>query len=426
MAVLLSSLLVLSLCAAGAARPGTGHAYFPLDSSTLAVGADGEVVRVNGSGPELVPGTRVLAGTADSAAYAADQRAWLDAGRVPEVAELDGTTLVRDALLDLRVLGTGHQVPVAGWAPAWRYVWPRDSALVASAFARTGHLGDARRVIGFLQRMQPESGLFEARYRPDGTGSPDRRSRQTDSLGWALWAFAQVAVELPEPDRRSFVEQHRPLLDRSTRAIQTLLSGPGSMPPASADYWETRERRTLSTAALLRAGLASAAELYGLLGEDERAAQVSLAGKRLAARIHRIYAPHYPRTAGAGPASVDLGVSYLLPPFEPETEERAVAVWRSSASRMARPAGGLAPGGSWRADGVSWTTSTSSRAMTAAFVGDREEALHWLRWLDRHRTAAGSLPEKVLADGRPASVAPLAWAAAAVVIASDELAGRPV
>jgi glucoamylase len=88
---------------------------------------------------------------------------------------------------------------------------------------------------------------------------------------------------------------------------------------------------------------------------------------------------------------------------------------------MARPAGGLAPGGSWRRDGVSWTNATASRAMTAAFIDHRDEALTRLRWLDQHRTAAGSLPEKVLPNGQPAAVSPLAWTAAAVVITADEL-----
>ena len=60
--------------------------------------------------------------------------------------------------------------------------------------------------------------------------------------------------------------------------------------------------------------------------------------------------------------------------------------------------------------------------MTAAFLGQREEALARLRWLDQHRTAAGSLPEKILADGRPAAVSPLAWTAATVVITADQLA----
>jgi GH15 family glucan-1,4-alpha-glucosidase len=70
---------------------------------------------------------------------------------------------------------------------------------------------------------------------------------------------------------------------------------------------------------------------------------------------------------------------------------------------------------------VSWTNITASYAMTAAAIGDREEAKGWLGWLAAHRTASGSLPEKVLADGSPASVAPLAWTAAAVIIAAGEL-----
>jgi GH15 family glucan-1,4-alpha-glucosidase len=70
---------------------------------------------------------------------------------------------------------------------------------------------------------------------------------------------------------------------------------------------------------------------------------------------------------------------------------------------------------------VSWTNITATYAMTAAGLGDRTTAKAWLGWLAAHRTASGSLPEKVLADGSPASVAPLAWTAAAVIIAADEL-----
>ena len=96
--------------------------------------------------------------------------------------------------------------------------------------------------------------------------------------------------------------------------------------------------------------------------------------------------------------------------------------WEQAPVLMSRPGGGLAPGGSWRRDGVSWTNVTGSRAMTAAFLGERDEALARLRWLDQHRTAAGSLPEKVLSNGQPAAVSPLAWTAAVVVITADQLA----
>jgi glucoamylase len=420
--LVLCAALLLAWCAAAVPQAGTGHAFFPLDSGTMALGRGGEIVKVFDA-DDLVPGTRVLAGTPDSTRLAAEQRAWLASGTVPTVPELGSSTMVRDALLDLHVLSHPYGVAVAGWAPPWRYVWPRDSALVATALARTGHLADADRVLTFLERSQPENGIFAARYRPDGTGVPDGRGPQTDSVGWALWALQQVVQTLPSAEKRPFVERHRQLLDSSARAAETLLDNPRSLPPASSDYWETSERKlTLSTAALLHAGLRSAADLYAELGEPEQSRQADALATRTAAAIQRAFGPRgYPRVAGGSPSSVDLGVSYLLPPFAATADEGVLQIWRASAARMARPAGGLAPGGAWRRDGVSWNTATSSYAMTAAFVGPREVAVARLGWLDQHRTALGSLPEKVLADGEPASVAPLAWAAAAVIIAADQL-----
>jgi hypothetical protein len=98
--------------------------------------------------------------------------------------------------------------------------------------------------------------------------------------------------------------------------------------------------------------------------------------------------------------------------------------WTAAQSELRRPAGGLAPGAGWRADGISWTPETALFALTAAHLGRGDVAAHWLDWLDAHRTDAGALPEKVLADGSPASVAPLAWTAALVVLTVAELDGR--
>ena len=123
----------------------------------------------------------------------------------------------------------------------------------------------------------------------------------------------------------------------------------------------------------------------------------------------------------AAPGSVDLGVAFLLPPFAATVDPVARARFATAGAVLARPAGGLAPGGSWKRDGVSWTPTTATWALAAASSGDREQAVARLAWLQAHRTADGSLPEKVLADGRPAAVAPLAWTAAAVVLTADAL-----
>ena len=359
-------------------------------------------------------------------ADAAAQDRWLRAGRVPQVAELGTSTMVTRALRDLYALSEPAGVPVAGPAGPWRYVWPRDSALAAAAFARTGHEADAERIVSFWGQVQPASGVFAARYRPDGRGVPDDRGDQLDGLGWVLWGTAQTAAGLPEEERAAFVQRHRALIDRSTTAALATIGRHG-LPPASPDYWEVREwRTTLATAALLNAGLESAAQLYGTLGDPAAEAAAHAGAARLAAGIQRFFGPSgYPRRLGGRASTVDLGVSFLLPPFRSETPPDVVRVWRRAPVAMHRPAGGLAPGGSWRQDGISWTNATSTYALTAAHLGDRDEAVRWLRWLDQHRTPDGSLPEKVTASGRPAAVAPLAWTAAAVILTAAELDPTP-
>ena len=397
-------------------------ATIPLDAAAVAVGPGGALVEV-AAADALVPGSRVLAEMPDSLDLAREQAAWLAAGTVPRVSGLDGD-MVAMALLDLHVLSRPYGVPVAGWSTPWRYVWPRDSALAASALARTGHTSDAERIVDFLQRVQPESGLFQARYLPDGSGVPDDRGVELDGVGWALWAAGQLAAELSGSDRTAFVQRHRMLLDRSTQAALSSIDNLPSLPPPSADYWEVEERRpTLATAAVLCAGLEAAAKLYRILG-DVRAADHAAAGaRRLRDAIRTNFGRNgYPRHLGGRSDSIDLGVDFLLPPVGSTVDRAVLQAWEQAPVLMSRTGGGLAPGGSWRRDGVSWTNVTGSRAMTAAFLGERDEALARLRWLDQHRTAAGSLPEKVLSNGQPAAVSPLAWTAAVVVITADQLA----
>ena len=394
----------------------------PLDAAAVVLGPDGVLVEV-AAAEAVVPGSRVLAGMPDSVELAREQAAWLAAGSVPNVSGLDGD-MVATALLDLHVLSRPYGVPVAGWSPAWRYVWPRDSALVVSALARTGHPADAERIVAFLQRVQPESGLFQARYLPDGSGVPDARGVELDGVGWALWATGQLAAELSGRERTAFVQRHRMLLDRSTQAALQSIDNPTSLPPPSTDYWEVKETRlTLATAAVICAGLEAGSQLYRILGDVPAADRAAAGAHRLRAAITTHFGRNgYPRRLGGRSDSTDLGVDFLLPPVGSSVDQGVLQAWEQAPLLMSRPGGGLAPGGSWRRDGVSWTNATGSRAMTAAFLGQRDEAMAWLRWLDQHRTAAGSLPEKVLSDGQPAAVSPLAWTAATVVITADQLA----
>ena len=135
--------------------------------------------------------------------------------------------------------------------------------------------------------------------------------------------------------------------------------------------------------------------------------------------IRAFGATGFARYARGGHA--DAASAFLLSPFLTSGVPGAQEAWRASATTMARPADGLAPGAGWRDDGVSWTPQTSLYAWVAAENQEPELADRWLAFLDTHRTPSGSLPEKVLADGSPAAVAPLGWSAACVLLALDAL-----
>lgn len=366
-------------------------------------------------GPDADPDVRRAAEQ-----VAQEQRDWLAAGTVPGAGAAH-EAMARRALLEIRALVRDDGALVAAAHPRWAYAWPRDNSFGAAALAWAGHQDDAVRVLAFLARVQGPDGSFEARYLIDGSGPPDGRSPQTDGTGWVLWSLGQVAdaaASSPSSNLTSadVAGQFRPMLDRSTDRILALIDRPTSLPPASPDYWEVHEDAlTLGTAGPLLAGLEAAGRLYTELGEPGRAAQAQAGARRLRVAIERTFgAQGYPRSIRGGPS--DAATTFVLPPFVSPGLDGAVEAWEASVEDMLRPAGGLSPGGSWREDGISWTPETALYALAAAHQGDLGTAESWLVWLSEHRTATGSLPEKVLAGGEPAAVAPLAWTNATVLL----------
>lgn len=366
---------------------------------------------------------------------------WVAAGTAPGPAGY--RTLAEQALRDMRALVLPGGAAVAGLSEDWRYVWPRDASFVAAALARTDHLADALEVLRHLQALQDTSpdGVFQARYLPDGSGAvPDGRGTQLDGNGWVLWAVATWYSEatrdagdagddtgrdgagrdgtarddVAQDTADAALESLRPLVARSVDAIRANVR-PDGLPAPSPDYWEVPEAEaTLGTAAALLLGLEAAAPVLEALGEPP--------ADDVVAALERGIAEHFAPTFGRHPGdwARDTAVAFLMPPFA--GPDRAVSTaWSAAAQGMARPAGGLAPGAAWRQDGVSWTPTTAIFALTAAASGDRDRAVAWLDWLDGHRTPLGALPEKVLWDGRPSAVAPLAWTCAIVLLALDEL-----
>ena len=346
------------------------------------------------------------------------QDLWLARGTVPGPERY--ADMASRALRDLDELVLDNGAALAGGRAEWRYVWPRDASFTVAALARTGHPRDAYHVLEYLQEtaiLGSVGGVLEARYLPDGSGDvPDGRGGQLDGSGWVLWAVAQwYAAAQPGTERDAGLAALRPLVRGSVAAIRAEIDPVSGLPGAFPDYWEVVEDvPTLGTLAPLLLGVRAAAPVLEALGEPAADDLADLLGRA----VDEHFAPGYPRLLGG--TQQDTAVAFLMPPFAP-LDDGVRSAWAEAAVAMTRPSGGLAPGAAWRQDGISWTPETAVFALTAAASGDLVQATERLDWLDAHRTAGGSLPEKVLQDGSPSAVAPLAWTASLVLLTLDEL-----
>lgn len=369
------------------------------------------------------PGYR-SAGTYAAGGQAAADRLWLESGSVPG-SDTRWADMARWALVDIRSFLGPNGAVAAGPGGPWGNFWPRDGSFAAVALSRSGHPAEAAQIIDRLARLEFDPAVgFQARYRLDGSPLTDR-ARQSDGCGWVLWAIAQVRATSPDGVPATAAE----LRDRCVRTLIGLVDEGRRLPPPSPDYWELPvDRTSLGTVAPMVAGLAAAADDYSATGQASQAATTKRVASRLSGVVVSRFGPDYERFGSRG--GVDAAVAVLLPPFQRSplgrNADRAVHAALLTYQREAlQPAGGLAPGADWGAgDGASWTPETAMVALTAASTGREATASTWLDWLDAHRTAYGSLPEKVTRTGKPAGPAPLVWTAALTLLTLHELDRR--
>ena len=371
------------------------------------------------TGPALMPGPMVPAGPADPSAEPS-----AGSTQPPTPTSAGGTG--REGR-DSRVpLPPGAEVfppgaVVAAPMSIWRYVWPRDAAFAAAALSAVNLADEALGVLGNLASWQQADGGFEARYTSSGR-VPDNRPAQADGAGWFLWAAGRLLADgVPAADLRDRLGAP---LARAASRLLGITDTPSHLPAASPDYWEVAETvLTLGTAAPVLLGLEAATAL-ARAGIDLGGPAQALAERVTAVRsaMERNFAPAWGRHLRRD--DVDAAIALVLPPFtRPLAGARTVR--QTAAARMHRPTGGLAPGAGWRDDGISWTPETALMAWSALALGMEEEGTRLLAWLEAHRTAAGALPEKVLADGSPAGPAPLAWTCALILLATSSRAEDP-
>ena len=171
----------------------------------------------------------------------------------------------------------------------------------------------------------------------------------------------------------------------------------------------------MGTAAPLLLGLRAAADLATARGARAQADRWTAGAQRLSRAVIDRFGPYgYGRHPDGGPP--DAAVAFLSAPLARLGPQAGVAAAVAADERaLLMPSGGLRPGVDPRIGNVAWTAETALFAL--ADTGDDGRFAHWFGWLVAHRTRLEEFPEKVTDAGQPASVAPLGWTDAIVLLA---------
>jgi glucoamylase len=346
---------------------------------------------------------RVVVRRAGGAGEVGADRRWLGRARPLSLdAPRWAQAMYRRSLLVLRALTDRHTGAVAAGArDGWAYVWPRDAAAAAIAFASAGYRVEARGVARFLLDLDPTAG---ARFH--GTGAPvPERTAQGDAAGWVGAAARAAGLEAPrraspgdpkgsEPPRR-----HR-------------RTGPGGHAP-----WEWRDRPDYQEG--------DAGDYLG----NAIAAGADLAAFEAGTGLVRME-----DDPGSG---FDSAAAWAVRPFPrpvlyPVVRRTLLRLVAARASRF-----GIVPSQDWHGGDDPWTAPTAWTAWALAALArqdqgrlarrERRAALGLMADLRRAATPLGLLPERVDArTGMPTSTTPLAWSHAFAILALRAIwPGRP-
>ncbi len=336
----------------------------------------------------------------------------------------------------------------------YRYVWPRDAAMVANALLKCGMTHVARTYLEFAAQCIHERGFFWQRYRPDGTrGSgwhpwlPDPRGLPIQADETALTLLTAGMYLDSTGDLDTLQSLYSSLIKPAAEFLCSYRRADGRVVLASYDLWEERRGNFAFTQAATAAGLWSAAKISHVLGTPSTNA-FKEAALDLMEGLLNDFSPANQGIFRSPDDLVDDASLFLIPVLLRDSGlarderccwgeiRRILAETRRRAGRALLSGGGMAryPGDwYWRQEnfdypGNPWIVTTVWYLQAGLALGllQREDVIGaWdsrsreggrcelpvtLRWFSRVASPSGAFPEQVHPGTlKPLSVMPLAW-----------------
>lgn len=175
----------------------------------------------------------------------------------------------------------------------YSYVWPRDGAVIATAFDVTGYHDVATRFFQFISKCIEPGGYLMHKYRSDGVlgsswhpwlqqGIPRLpiQEDETAAVVVALWQHYELCRDL------EFIESlYNPFIEPAAKFMCDYIEPTTGLPQASYDLWEEKYGTSTYTSASVYAALLAAAKFAMILGKDDDARTYQAIAQRMQTAI---------------------------------------------------------------------------------------------------------------------------------------------
>jgi len=178
----------------------------------------------------------------------------------------------------------------------YSYVWPRDGAVIAHAFDRTGYRDAAVRFYEFAADQLDPSGYMMHKYRSDGVlgsswhpwiinGEPKLpiQEDETAIVIFMLWEHYERYRDI------EFIESmYNTFIEPAAEFMCEYIEATTGLPQASFDLWEEKYGTSTYTAASVYGGLMAAAKFANLLGKVEPSRTYQVIAQRMQTAIGKV------------------------------------------------------------------------------------------------------------------------------------------
>ncbi|MCB9810082.1 glycoside hydrolase family 15 protein [Candidatus Nomurabacteria bacterium] len=334
----------------------------------------------------------------------------------------------------------------------YSYVWPRDAAIIANTFDKTGYRDVSVRFFEFMAGQLDPSGYLMHKFRTDGVlGSSWHpwiingeaklpiQEDETATVIFMLWEHYEKFkdIEFIESMYNTFIE---PAAEFMCEYIESVTG----LPQASFDLWEEKYGTSTYTSASVYGALMAAARFASLLGKDEPSRTYQAIAQRMQTAIGKvlfdeeqgIFVKHVLHTADGEleyDKTLDSSSLYGLLLFKvfDIDDDRIIRMVKAVEERLQVHGNSK---GFVRYEGDAyyrmqdagspnpWVICTLWIARyyieKAESKKDLKRAMELLEWTSSHATTGGVLAEQMHPDTREQlSTAPLVWSHAEFVLA---------